>query len=166
MQNILVKTPIVLRGDWSWHWRFNLTWNSNLLPKNGHDYIDWFMVLTVYSLHPLHAFICRERFTVPTVSPSQPSAHILIWKPEGISAFIVALVLVWWPSTGLGDISWQKMYDLMKKIHFVYFFYSNGSITLFVRSRKKGSRYMCKMAIWAAHVLTQILYYEPINCVL
>ena len=43
-------------------------------------------------LHPLQVLIYPDRFTVPTVSQSQPSARMLIYVAEGISAFNVTLV--------------------------------------------------------------------------
>ena len=44
-------------------------------------------------LHSLHVFTYLDVFMVQTVSHSQPSAHVLIYAAEIISAFNVALVL-------------------------------------------------------------------------
>ena len=47
-----------------------------------------------HSIHPSHELVYLKRSMVPTVSQSQPSAHILIQTAEGISALTSLVSLV------------------------------------------------------------------------
>ena len=77
-------------------------------------------------LHSLHILIYWDCFTVPIVSQSQPSAHILIWAAKGISAFNVTLVAFWKPlPCGKWWICWpinviMMVVDVLSLNSFIY----------------------------------------------
>ena len=94
VQNTLVRIPIILGVIELISWPISPPEKIHLplekIHDISHEYLDCFHGPDCFTVSIFCTYL--DRFTIRIYSQSQPSARILIWSVEGISAFNMTLV--------------------------------------------------------------------------